>query len=112
MPASILPSANYIRLSSGTNATLRALNEPIDITLVYTRRVGQEYPAIRAHAARIRELLDSYVARAGGNLRLREIDPEPFSQAEDEALAAGLVAVDTNGEDPLLFRTYRTKLGR
>lgn len=90
-------------LSEGTRATLSELAEPIDLTFVYTRSVGQEFPAVRAYAVRVRELLDAYEALGGANVRLREIDPAPFSEAEDEALAAGLVAVDTNGGDPLYF---------
>lgn len=90
-------------LSDGTRATLNELAEPIDLTFVYTRSVGQEFPAVRAYAVRVRELLDAYATLGGANVRLREIDPAPFSEAEDEALAAGLVAVDTNGGDPLYF---------
>lgn len=98
-----LTQRSLYSLSTGTQTTLRQLSEPIDLTFVYTRRVGQDYPAVRAHAARVRELLRSYTAHSAGMLRLREIDPQPFSQAEDEALAAGIVAVETNGEDPLYF---------
>jgi ABC-type uncharacterized transport system involved in gliding motility auxiliary subunit len=90
-------------LSDGTRASLKSLSEPIDLTFVYTRSVGQEFPAVRAYAVRVRELLQSYETLGGVNIRLREIDPAPFSEAEDEALAAGLVAVDTNGGDPLYF---------
>lgn len=90
-------------LSEGTRATLGDLAEPIDLTFVYTRSVGQDYPAVRAYAVRVRELLDAYATLGGANIRLREIDPAPFSEAEDEALAGGLVAVDTNGGDPLYF---------
>jgi ABC-2 type transport system permease protein len=90
-------------LSDGSKSTLKDLSEPIDLTFVYTRSVGQEFPAIRAYAVRVRELLDAYQSVGGANIRLREIDPAPFSTAEDEALAAGLVAVDTNGSDPLYF---------
>ncbi|NQY39296.1 MAG: Gldg family protein [Henriciella sp.] len=90
-------------LSDGTKSTLTNLSEPIDLTFVYTRSVGQEFPAVRAYAVRVRELLDAYETLGGANIRLREIDPAPFSEAEDEALAAGLVAVDTNGGDPLYF---------
>ncbi len=90
-------------LSDGTRATLKDLSEPIDLTFVYTRSVGQEFPAVRAYAVRVRELLATYETAGGVNLRLREIDPAPFSEAEDEALAAGLIAVDTNGGDPLYF---------
>lgn len=90
-------------LSDGTRATLSELAEPLDLTFVYTRSVGQEFPAVRAYAVRVRELLEAYSTLGGANIRLREIDPAPFSEAEDEALAAGLVAVDTNGGDPLYF---------
>lgn len=90
-------------LSQGTQSTLTQLAEPIDLTFVYTRDVGQDFPAVRAYAVRVRELLDAYETLSRGNIRIREIDPEPFSEAEDEALAAGLIAVDTNGGDPLYF---------
>ena len=94
---------NLYTLSAGTEATLSELAEPIDLTFVYTRNVGQEFPAVRAYAVRVRELLQAYNTLGGRNVRLREIDPAPFSEAEDEALAAGLIAVDTNGGDPLYF---------
>ncbi len=90
-------------LSKGTKTSLNELSEPIDLTFVYTRSVGQEFPAVRAYAVRVRELLGAYQTLGGAKIRLREIDPAPFSEAEDEALAAGLVAVDTNGGDPLYF---------
>lgn len=90
-------------LSDGTHATLSDLAEPIDLTFVYTRSVGQEFPAVRAYAVRVRELLQGYNSIGGRKVRLREIDPAPFSEAEDEALSAGLVAVDTNDGDPLYF---------
>ncbi len=90
-------------LSGGTKEVVSSLEEPVDLTFVYTRQTGQEYPAVRAYATRVRELLDAYKAVGGADLRIREIDPEPFSEAEDEALAAGIVAVDTDGGDPLYF---------
>lgn len=90
-------------LSDATRVTLKDLAEPVDITFVYSRRVGQEYPAIQAYAARVRELLATYAARSGGNVRVREIDPRPFSEAEDEALAAGISAIPAAGNDPLYF---------
>ena len=90
-------------LSKATKHTLSDIAEPVDITLVYSRSVGQEYPAVRAYAARVRELLQAYESQSGGRVRVREIDPSPFSTAEDEALAAGITAVDTNGDDPLYF---------
>ncbi|MEO0818505.1 MAG: Gldg family protein [Pseudomonadota bacterium] len=90
-------------LSDATRNTLGSVAEPIDLTLVYSRRVGQDYPRIRAHAARVRELLEAYASASGGRLRVRELDATPFSEAEDVALAAGLTGVPTQGTDPLYF---------
>lgn len=90
-------------LTPATRSTLRDLAEPVDITFVYSRRVGQDYPRIRAHAARVREMLESYESLGRGQLRVREIDPLPFSEAEDEALASGITAVTTQDADPLYF---------
>lgn len=94
---------NLYTLSDATRTTLKNIAEPVELTLVYTRSVGQEYPAVRAYAARVRELLHVYETRSGGRVRVTEIDPQPFSPAEDEALAAGITAVDTDGSDPLYF---------
>ncbi len=88
-------------VSAGTRATLEDLSEPIELTFAYSGAVGQEYPAIRAYAERVRELLTAYRALSGGRLRIVEIDPRPFSEAEDVALAAGLTAVRTDQQDPL-----------
>ncbi|WP_340692332.1 Gldg family protein [Hyphomonas sp.] len=94
---------NLYTLSKGTKDALASVAEPVEITFVYTRGVGQEYPAVRAYAARVRELLESYRSQSGGQVIVHEIDPSPFSKAEDEALAAGITAVGTNGTDPLYF---------
>lgn len=90
-------------LSNGTETVLSELAEPVELTFIYSRRVGQELPAVRTYAQRVRELLQSFEAEAGRNLRLVEIDPTPFSEAEDEALAYGITAIQTDGNDPLYF---------
>ncbi|MEO0981466.1 MAG: Gldg family protein [Pseudomonadota bacterium] len=88
-------------LSQGTRATLENLSEPVDLVFAYSSEVGQDYPPVRTYAARVRELLTAYDSLSGGMLRVREIDPKPFSEEEDLALAAGLTAVATDGPDPL-----------
>lgn len=90
-------------LTPATRGTLASLAEPVELTLFYSRRIGQDYPRIRAHAERVRELLDAYESASGGHLVVTEVDPAPFSEAEDEALAAGMQAVPTQGSDPLYF---------
>ena len=90
-------------LADGTKNTLRELAEPVELTFVYTRRVGQDYPAIRSYADRVRELLQAYKGVAGSKLQIREIDPTPFSRAEDEVIDAGISALETGDSDPLYF---------
>ncbi|MFN7056227.1 GldG family protein [Hyphomonas sp.] len=96
-------SGGLYTLSPATRAALQELAEPVELTLVYTPRAAQDYPQVRAYAARVRELLAAYQAIGGANLRVTEIDPRPFSEAEDEALAAGIPPVGPGGSDPLYF---------
>jgi ABC-type uncharacterized transport system involved in gliding motility auxiliary subunit len=90
-------------LSTGTKQTLGGLAEPVDLTFVYSRTIGQDFPVIRAYAQRVRELLQTYENIGGRRLHLVEIDPSPFSTAEDEALAAGISAIPTGNGDPIYF---------
>ncbi len=90
-------------LSQATKTTIDSLAEPIDLTFYYSRAIAAERPDVRAYAERVRELLRAYAARAGGRIRLREIDPRPFSREEDLAIAAGVEGIDTRGDDTLYF---------
>ena len=94
---------NQYTLSEGTKQTLGALAEPVDLTFAYSRTLGQDFPVIRAYAQRVRELLQTYENVGGRRLHLVEIDPAPFSTAEDEALAAGISAIPTGSGDPIYF---------
>jgi ABC-type uncharacterized transport system involved in gliding motility auxiliary subunit len=89
-------------LSSSARRVVERLVEPVELELVYSRDAGAEFPAIRAHAARVRELLRELSARGGDKVRVRETDPEPFSEAEDQITAAGLQPAPT-GRDPIYF---------
>lgn len=95
-----LTSQRLYTLAGGTRQVLAGLKDPINLRLFYSRRLGAALPAYGAHADRVRELLAEYVAASGGKLRLEVLDPEPFSDIEDRAIAAGLqgVPVDQTGE--------------
>lgn len=95
--------ARLYALSDGTRATLSRLSEPIEVTLVYTRDAGRTVPAIQAYANRVREVLQSYEVLSRGMIRLRILDPRPFSEDEDAALANGLRVLSTGGPDPIYF---------
>lgn len=88
-----LTEGRLFTLADGTRQTLSGLTEPVDLRLYFSRTLGEVSPPYAAYHARVRELLDRYVDLAGGKLRLQTLDPEPFSDAEDQAVADGLQGV-------------------
>lgn len=83
-------------MSEGTESVLSDLREPISLELFYTRALGEASPAYADYYARVKNLLSEYVAKSNGMLRLSIKNPEPFSEVEDEAVAAGLTGATLN----------------
>ena len=90
-------------LSSSARTVIDRLVEPLDLELVLSRNVAANYPTVRAHADRVRELLDEIAAKSNRKIRIRETDPAPFSEEEDRINAAGLQPAPSDGGDPLYF---------
>jgi ABC-2 type transport system permease protein len=99
-----LTSSQLYSVSKGTRETLKGLAETVDLTLYYSREAGESVPQVRAYAARVRELLQSYVGMSNGMVRLREVDPLRFTEAEDRAVEMGLQPFNPGGaSDPIYF---------
>jgi ABC-type uncharacterized transport system involved in gliding motility auxiliary subunit len=77
-------------VSPGVNAIAASLPEPVRLEFYWTREQGADLPTVRAYAQRVQEFLEEIAASSGGKLELRVIDPEPFSETEDMARAAGI----------------------
>ncbi len=91
-------------LSAGTQQTLDDLSEPLQLTLYYSRDAARSQPQLQAYAARVREMLQTFQARSHGRVRFVEVDVEPFSEAEDAAVEAGVQPIRlSQGGDPLYF---------
>lgn len=90
-------------LSAGTKHILANLKEPITLKFYYSKEVGAGYAQINAYAKRVHDLLGEYVSRSGGKVVLEEIDPQPFSQEEDEAAADGVKGRAGNNNDVIYF---------
>jgi ABC-2 type transport system permease protein len=88
-------------LSSSALRVVERLIEPVELEFVYSRGAGANYPSIRAHGNRVRELMNEIAAKSSGKVRIRETDPEPFSDDEDRITAAGLTPVPTDSGDPV-----------
>lgn len=87
-----LTQNNLFTLSDGTRNILAQLDEPITLKFYYSQELASEQPSLRLYAGRVRDLLEEMTAAANGKLQLEIIDPEPFSEREDQAVAQGLVA--------------------
>ncbi len=80
-------------LSQGTRNLMQDLQEPVTLKLFYSRKATEGIPQLRNYANRVEELLGEYAQASGGKVTLEVIDPEPFSEQEDEAAGYGLQAV-------------------
>ncbi len=85
-----LTAGNLFTISQSTRDVLAGLEEPVTIKFYYSRALGDLAPVYGAHAQRVRGLLQLYEDLAGGMLELQVIDPQPLSDDEDRAVAAGL----------------------
>jgi ABC-type uncharacterized transport system involved in gliding motility auxiliary subunit len=83
-------------LSDGTLNILQSLDESIRLDFYFSRKTLADYPLIVNYATRVRDLLEAYTAKADGKIRLTVIEPEPFSEEEDQAVASGLEGVAVN----------------
>ena len=85
-------------ISDGTRKVLRAIDEPINVRVYFSKKLGEAAPNFAKNFERVRALLEQYRDISGGKLRLAFLDPEPFSDAEDRAVAAGLRGMRLNPE--------------
>lgn len=83
-------------LSSGTENILKQLEEPIQLKFYFSAKLLSGAPAFLNYGTRIRDMLEEYIAKSGGKLELSVIDPEPFSEAEDEAVSYGIKQLPVN----------------
>jgi ABC-type uncharacterized transport system involved in gliding motility auxiliary subunit len=85
-------------ISNGTREILKSIDEPITAQLYFSHDLARSSPDVARYFDRVRALFQQYVDISGGKLRLSVIDPEPFSDSEDKAVAAGLRGLRLNAE--------------
>lgn len=90
-------------LADGTKHILANLREPITLRFFYSKKTAADYSQINTYAARVRDLLGEYRALSHGKIIVEEIDPEPYTPAEDQASAGGLTGAPTNSGDLVYF---------
>lgn len=95
-----LTQSKLYTLSQGTRNILAGLEEPVTLRFYFSAKTFSDIPQLSTYGRRVRDMLEEYVAQADGKLRLAIVDPEPFSEAEDQAVAFGMqqVPVSQTGE--------------
>ncbi|HSC85022.1 MAG TPA: Gldg family protein [Pseudomonas sp.] len=91
-------------ISDGTKQILGEIKEPIDLYFFYSDKSARDLAVLRNYAARVEEMLKAYERQANGKIKLHIIDPEPFSEEEDQAASFGLQAVPASqGGEQIYF---------
>ena len=93
-----LTADRLFTISDGTRKTLRTIDEPIDVRVYYSKKLGDSAPAYGRYYERVRALLEQYRDISGGKIKLSFQDPEPFSDGEDRAVSGGLRGIRLNSE--------------
>ncbi|HWA90650.1 MAG TPA: Gldg family protein [Rhizomicrobium sp.] len=90
-------------LAKGTRNIIASLKEPITLKFYYSKQAAAEYSQTVTYSQRVRDLLQTYAAISHGKITVEEVDPEPFTEAEDQATAAGLSGAPTENGDAVYF---------
>ena len=85
-----LTRSNVYTLSEGTKSILKSINEPLDFKLFYTKQIGDLNPVYQNYYDRVKEILEQYVLLSNNKVKLKILNPKPFSNEEDKAVEYGL----------------------
>lgn len=77
-------------LSAGSKQVVAAIEEPLNLYFFFSDTTTKGMTGLRNYANRVQSLLEEYASISEGKIRLHIIDPEPFSEAEDQAAQFGL----------------------
>ncbi|RKZ38450.1 MAG: gliding motility protein GldG [Gammaproteobacteria bacterium] len=90
-------------LSEGSKNILKNLEEPVTLRFFLSQKLATSLPGINSYTIRVRELLEEYQRAAGNNIKLQIVDPEPFSEAEDQAEGYGLQGVPVDSSNTMFY---------
>ena len=91
-----LTESNLFTLSEGTKNILSNLEEPVQLDFYFSQKAMSDFPLLVIYGARVRDMLEEFATHANGQLILNIIEPDTFSEAEDQAVASGLRTVSAN----------------
>jgi ABC-type uncharacterized transport system involved in gliding motility auxiliary subunit len=81
-------------LSQGSKQVLKEIDEPINLYFFFSDKASKNMTSLRNYANRVESLLTEYETFAGDKLKLQVLDPQAFSEQEDQADQFGLTAAN------------------
>lgn len=90
-------------LSDGSRRVLQEIEEPVTLRFYFSQKLANQAPQINAYGQRVREMLEEFESVAGGRIRLEIVDPEPFTETEDDAQRAGLQPLPLDSAQNIWF---------
>lgn len=81
-------------LSQGSKQVLEEIDEPINLYFFFSDKASKNMTSLRNYANRVESLLTEYETFANGKLKLQVLDPQAFSEQEDQADQFGLTAAN------------------
>jgi ABC-type uncharacterized transport system involved in gliding motility auxiliary subunit len=98
-----LTANRQFTLAEGTRNIIANIKEPITLRFYYSKEAAAEYAQTSDYGRRVRDLLGEYAALGHGRIIVEEVDPEPYTEAEDRATANGLTGAPTDSGDTVYF---------
>ncbi|MEY2877726.1 MAG: hypothetical protein RLZZ15_106 [Verrucomicrobiota bacterium] len=91
-------------LSPGTKSLLGKIEEPVSLTLYFSKDASGLPIQYKNYATRVSEMLRQYVRASRGKLTLTVVNPQPDTPEEEKATAAGLTPqVSRQGGEQFFF---------
>ena len=90
-------------LSQGTKNLLEKNAEPIKLRLFFSKKLASDLGGLATYAQRVQELLEQYASRSHGKVTLEVIDPQPYTDEEDQAVGFGLRGVPVSSGGEMLY---------
>jgi ABC-type uncharacterized transport system involved in gliding motility auxiliary subunit len=98
-----LTDNKFYTLSQGTRNIISNLKEPVTLKLYLSQKLAPSLAGINTYTIRVKELLEEYKRASNGKITLQFIDPEPFSEEEDKAVANGLQGAPIESENVTFY---------
>jgi len=90
-------------LSQGSKQVLKEIDEPINLYFFFSNKASKNMTGLRNYANRVESLLTEYETFASGKLKLQVLDPQAFSEQEDQADQFGLTAANIGASGEAIY---------